>query len=122
MSHATMTIITEDSGIYAYHHLATFYGEHLYVDTYDGYRPFLEWLAEGQMDLMTPDFEDAHTAEGIFHPDNPEWMENVEFVRWSYPLAVKIDGDFWHLESEDGALIAVNPDAMWNDEIEAWVL
>jgi hypothetical protein len=115
----TQTLLVDCAhGVYAWHSLVTRYP--LFVSdgpaTKGKYVPFVEWLT-ARADM------DGETIETVFHPDNEQSCENVEYCAYHNILAVRHDdGSFWRIEQVEGDIWAINPLAVWNDETDQYEL
>jgi hypothetical protein len=116
MSDAQLLLVDSAHGVYAWHSLVTRYP--LFVSdgplTRGQYVPFGEWLAARACMVN-------ETIETVFHPDNEESSENIEYCAYNNILAVQnSDGSFWRIEQGDGDIWAINPLAVWNDETDSY--
>jgi len=109
MSKSTMyNLVSNQNGIYSYYILAK------------NYRLF---LATGYADgkpLYTEYNEDK--AKKDFHPDNEQWCDSIDWAE-NYGLSIKDeDGSFWRVESIEGDIYAINPNAEWDEDEDAYIL
>jgi len=99
-----MTLLVNSSmGIYAYHDLAVMY--RLFV---------------GNKTLE--EFFDGESTDRVFHPDNSDWCENID---WAENNGLKVEdnqGILWRVESIDGDIWAIHPDAEWHEEDETYLI
>jgi len=110
MMDATELLVDGHHGIYTYHELARRYP--VFVQEGEEYILLDSKLAK------SPEY-DADLSN-VFHPDNDSWCENIDHFS---PLYIKSDkGEFWLVDSRDGDLFAVHPDAEWNEETETYEL
>ena len=112
---AMQLLVDGSAGIYAYHSLVNRYL--VYVFGAHGMQRLSEWMK------TRADF-DYLDLDNIFHPDNGEWCENIDYLTITESLYV-YDTDthlYWFIESIDGDIWAIHPEAEWNDTSEQWEL
>lgn len=106
-------LIDSHHGIYAYDVLRQSYPLFIRTVTYE---PLETYLAKHR------DYFGDEELRSIFHPDNDQWCENIDYLE-SHGLYVQHEnGSFWPVQSIDGDIWAINPDAEWNDETETYTL
>ena len=111
-------LVDNHAGVYSYHNLAQQYPLYVTDEVITGYR---------YIDLATylsrrADME-GETLETVFHPENEEWCENVEYLQSHNILAVQADnGDYWTVDAIDGDLWAINPKAVWDASAKTYIV
>lgn len=93
-------------GVYTWHNLASRYP--LFVG--NKHIPLAEYLLTSMPD---------ETIETVFHPDNPQWCENIDYMNYIY--VQNNDGTFW-LVQQDEDIWAINPEAVWSEEEEDYII
>jgi len=115
---AQILLVGSATGIYAWHSLAARYP--LFVSdgpiTNNKYIPLEDWI-ERRADMA------EETVGTIFNPDNDCSLENIEYCAYHNILAVQnSDNAFWRIEQTDGDIWAINPEAIFDEATDAWVM
>ena len=106
-------LIDGASGIYSYHELINNYPLYLENGVID---------KNGNVEYIKIEnrLEGNDCTEGLFHPDNEEYCDNIDYYE---PLYVKKDnGEYWRVESIDGDIFAINPKAIWSDTEDCYIM
>ena len=95
---ATIELVDSHHGIYAAHELACRY----------------PLFGESGVE------QDREALKAQFHPDNPENCENIEYLFPRLFVKELESGALWRIEWHEGDIIAVHPEAQWNEEIDGY--
>ena len=111
-------LVDNHAGVYSYHTLAQQYPLYVTDEVITGYRYIdLATYLDRRADM------EGETIQTVFHPENEEWCENVEYLQSHNILAVQADnGDYWTVDAIDGDLWAINPNAVWDDSAETYIM
>lgn len=118
MNKAIELLVDDHHGVYSYHVLAQQHPLYVNDGPLTGYKyiDLATWLSR-RADM------DGETLETVFHPDNEEWSENVEYLEYHNILAVEGDnGEYWQVMSLDGGIFAINPKVEWDYEKEEYYI
>ena len=59
--------------------------------------------------------------ESDFDPDTVDSLESIDHRFYTVGLYVRdTDGTYWRIEWHEGSIIAVHPEAVWNDDTESY--
>lgn len=110
-SEPMILLVDSHHGIYCWHILATNYADSLYIDR-EG----------GCYDLFSDTITDIdETIETVFHPDNAEWCENINW--YQYELCIRhSSGEYWRIAQIEGDIWAIHPHATWDEDADTWVI
>jgi hypothetical protein len=103
-------------GINAWHNLASRYPLYVQPKHNGPFETFETWL-QNNSDIM-----EGATLQTVFHPDNEDYCENIEYMD-KLNLSVQNDsGSYWRIEQSEGDIWAINPLAVWSDDLDAYEL
>lgn len=109
-------LINSSCGIYGAQALIEIYGQELYVKvTTKRYQPLFEYIEECN-------YLNGETKETVFDPHNEKFNENLDHLFLNMSLSFKTEHGYWPLEMFEGHIVAVNPDAVWDEAEDFYVM
>ena len=111
-------LVSNQNGVYAYHVLAKNFP--LYVEFQSGVKTELDDFLLNNSDVMN----DYYTKSTVFNPNDErgEWCENIEYLTHLGLYALSDNNEYWHIESIEGDIYAINPAAEWSEEDDVYII